>query len=142
MEWKDIYYKYITNNWNWSRGRVKQKRGGGERERERAEGKVSDSVYISNPKGQKEAKVKSEGKLTALKLKNLKGCIDADLSKRKDRESNSNGCEISWGGRGKNEKGDKEARERERALDKTDGGAVWFRGNVWERVKYRYGGIV
>ena len=89
MEWKDIYYKYITNNWNWSRGRVKKKG------RERAGGKVTDSVYISNPKGQKEAKLKSEGKLTTLKLKNLKGCISANLSKRKDRKSNSNGCEIS-----------------------------------------------
>jgi hypothetical protein len=63
--------------------------------RERARGKVTDSVYISNPKGQKEAKLKSKGKLTTLKLKNLKGCIGADLSKRKDREPNSNGCEIS-----------------------------------------------
>ena len=55
---------------------------------ERAGGKVTDS-------GQKEAKLKSKGKLTALKLKNLKGCIGADLSKRKVREPNSNGCEIS-----------------------------------------------
>ena len=29
---------------------------------ERAGGKVTDSVYISNPKGKKEAKLKSEGK--------------------------------------------------------------------------------
>ena len=36
----------------------------------------------------------------------------------------------------------RQERERERALDKTDGGGVWFRGNVWERVKYRHGGIV
>ena len=82
-----IYYKQLKLK---QRKSQKKKKG-----RERARGKVTNNVYISNPKGQKEAKLKSKGKLTTLKLKNLKGCIGADLSKRKDREPNSNGCEIS-----------------------------------------------